>query len=299
MNAQHAHALQTDHASPSRPGTSVGNVDAELAYLGDFAARPIHYAMSPPPGEAWEQAVYEQRLVHIHNARLLDRPARLDTEGFALFPDPVGDLDFSDRDAVAHAYYPSIAALVKKAVSADRIYVFDHLVRRRETDRRALSFGRAADARMAASNGRIHNDYTENSGHRRMEQVMKDAGDTLGSGRFAILNAWRSIAGPVLDTPLAVCDARTVRAQDLICAEVRYPQRTGEIYVARHAPEHRWYYYSEMARDEVMVFKQYDSQCRGVPRFTLHGAFDHPHCPPDAPLRQSIEVRCLVVFDRA
>jgi len=39
---------------------------------------------------------------------------------------------------------------------------------------------------------------------------------------------WRSIAGPVLDTPLAVCDARSVAAGDLVVSEIRYPTRSGE-----------------------------------------------------------------------
>jgi hypothetical protein len=33
-----------------------------------------------------------------------------------------------------------------------------------------------------------------------------------------------------------------------------------------------------------------------VARFTPHSAFDLPDIPPDAPLRQSIEIRCLVTY---
>ena len=101
----------------------------------------------------------------------------------------------------------------------------------------------------------------------------------------------------MLDTPLAVCDARTVMARDLVNAEVRYPKRTGEIYLATHAATHRWSYFSRMDRHEALVFKQYDAQLGGVARFTPHAAFDHPLAPADAPLRESIEARCLVVFE--
>jgi hypothetical protein len=34
----------------------------------------------------------------------------------------------------------------------------------------------------------------------------------------------------------------------------------------------------------------------GVARFTPHSAFDLPDIPPDALLRQSIEIRCLVTY---
>lgn len=47
----------------------------------------------------------------------------------------------------------------------------------------------------------------------------------------------------------------------------------------------------------MLVFKQYDSRTDGVARFTPHAAFDLPDIPPEAPLRESIEIRCLVVYE--
>ena len=52
-----------------------------------------------------------------------------------------------------------------------------------------------------------------------------------------------------------------------------------------------------MDRHEALVFKQYDSQVSGVARFTPHAAFDHPDTLLDAPLRESIELRCLVIYE--
>jgi hypothetical protein len=115
--------------------------------------------------------------------------------------------------------------------------------------------------------------------------------------RYCIVNVWRSIAGPILDTPLAVCDSRTVMASQLHVSEVRYANRSGEIYLLSHSPYHRWFYFAEMDRHEALVFKQYDSQVSGVSRYTPHTAFDLPDIPSDAPLRESIEIRCLVVMD--
>lgn len=63
------------------------------------------------------------------------------------------------------------------------------------------------------------------------------------------------------------------------------------------APQHRWSYFSAMDRHEALVFKQFDAQVSGVARFTLHAAFDHPQAPTDAPCRESIELRCLVVYE--
>jgi hypothetical protein len=49
-----------------------------------------------------------------------------------------------------------------------------------------------------------------------------------------------------------------------------------------------------MTRDEVLIFKQFDSAAAA--RYTPHAAFEHPLAPPDAPPRVSIEIRCLLVY---
>jgi hypothetical protein len=59
---------------------------------------------------------------------------------------------------------------------------------------------------------------------------------------------------------------------------------------------HRWCYFSDMTRDEVLVFKAFDSdpsRASGVP----HVAFTDPTCPPDAPARESIDARFIAFFD--
>jgi hypothetical protein len=59
-----------------------------------------------------------------------------------------------------------------------------------------------------------------------------------------------------------------------VAAEIRYPERTGEIYLVRHAARHQWAYFPGMDRHEALIFKQYDSQINGTARFTPHSAFD-------------------------
>ncbi|MES2948611.1 MAG: CmcJ/NvfI family oxidoreductase [Pseudomonadota bacterium] len=288
--------------APHRVGTTAPsphnakNVIAGLSYLQPTTERPCSYAYEPPSGVPWENCAYEQRTMPINDARQAAQRADIDREGYALWDAPTAVKDFYDAEAIKAIYYPEARELALSATGASRAYVFDHLVRKREPDRAALSFGRASAKGPVATNGRIHNDYTESSGLRRLGLVLPYPEEAPHVRRFAIVNIWRSIKGPVLDTPLAVCDARTVMARDLVCSEVRYPRRTGEIYVALHSPLHRWSYYSEMDRHEALVFKQYDSQISGVARFTPHAAFDLPKPPPEAPLRESIELRCLVVY---
>lgn len=293
------HPLEHVRATPGPSHRKGRHVLARLNYLQPTAERPWSYACEPPPGTPWENCEYEARQMEIRDARLADRPPCIDREGFALWDAPTSVTDFLDTEAVRARYYPEAAELALAATGAMRAYVFDHLVRRREPDRAALTFGRHRANDVAAANGRIHNDYTEASGRKRLELVLDDPEAAARVRRFSIVNVWRSIKGPVLDTPLAVCDARTLTVSDLVVSDVRYPRRTGEIYVALHSPLHRWSYFSQMDRHEALVFKQYDSRVSGVARFTPHTAFDLPDIPVDAPLRESIELRCLVVYGDA
>ena len=86
------------------------------------------------------------------------------------------------------------------------------------------------------------------------------------------------------------------RPRDLIPAERRYPNRVGETYRVRYNPEHRWFYFPRMRRDEALVFKVFDSAKDGRARFTAHSSFVDPTTPPGAPARQSIEARTLAFF---
>ena len=58
----------------------------------------------------------------------------------------------------------------------------------------------------------------------------------------------------------------------------------------------RWYYAKRMKTDEVYVFVCYDSREDGRARFTPHTSFDDPTCPPDAPERESIEIRAYAFW---
>ena len=281
--------------NPPPDAQSCGTV-ARLNYLARGSIQPLSYACQPPAGTPWENSEYEARQVSICDGRYAASPPSIDREGFELWNAPSAVTDFLDEALVKTIYYAEAIDLALAVTGGSRAYVFDHLVRRREADRSALSFGRRGIDGVPAANGRIHNDYTEASGLRRLGLVVTDTQVKERVSRYSIVNVWRSIKGPVLDTPLAVCDARTLTAQDLVCGEVLYPNRTGEIYLATHSPHHRWSYFSKMDRHEALIFKQYDSQLSGVARFTPHAAFDLADVPADAPLRESIELRCLVLY---
>ena len=177
---------------------------------------------------------------------------------------------------------------MKKLTGADHVVIFDHTVRRRvpgEEDRRG-------DFRQPVA--RIHVDHTEWSGPQRVRDLLPDQAEALLRGRVQIINLWRPIRVPVFDAPLAVCDAGSVAPGDLVASDLIYPDRRGEIYSVRFSPAHQWFYVSRMEPDEALLLKCYDSETDGRARFAPHTAFLDPTSPPDAPPRESIELRTLV-----
>ena len=278
-------------AAPRLPG-----VTAELTYLEPTTERPYNYMYEPPAGTARQNCEYRGRPVWITDARAMASSLSIHVEGFELWDAPTVVSDFTDEETIRSRYYAEALELAKYVTGADHAYIFDHQVRRREAGRPTLTFGRQGDGSRPGAAGRIHNDYSESSGRKRFDILPLDEKVRATVQRFAVVNIWRSIGGKIVDTPLAVCDARSVSAQDLVAGDLRYRDRTGEAYLVLESPRHRWAYFSEMDRNEALVFKQYDSQVSGVARFTPHSAFDLRDIPSDAPLRQSIEIRCLVTY---
>src|SRR5262249_22715174 len=195
--------------------------------------------------------------------------------------------DFYDEDEVRRVYYPEMEALVKAESGASRVVVFDHTLRTANDAARE-----ARKIREVVS--RVHNDYTEWSGPQRVRDLLPDEAEALLARRFAIVQVWRPIRHPVETFPLAICDARSMSPKDLIVSERRYPNRVGQTYAITYNPDHHWYWFPQMRRDEAIVFKVYDSLKDGRARWTAHTAFADPTAPPNARRGEGIETRTLV-----
>jgi hypothetical protein len=83
---------------------------------------------------------------------------------------------------------------------------------------------------------------------------------------------------------------------DFVATDLKYRDRTGEVYSLAFNPNHRWFYFPRMERDEALLLKCYDSAEDGRARFTAHTGFDDPTSASDSAPRESIEVRTLVFF---
>ena len=267
----------------------IDSVEARVQYALPTPIKPFSYEYDPPPGMPRRSAEFHSSRILIRDARQLPVRASLDVQAFELRRQPTRVRDFYDPAEVDAVYNPEVEHLLKQATGASSILIFDHTVR-----------GNAAADRNGTAVKepvhRVHNDYTANSGLRRVRELLpRKTASRLLKHRVLEINAWRPIRGPLQTRPLAVIDASTMRPEDFIACDLIYRDRVGEIHYVAYSKRHGWYYYPDMQRDEVLLLKCFDSD-RQRGRTGAHAAFEHPHTPVDAFPRESIETRAFAFF---
>jgi len=275
-------------STESAPAGSPNQVNGVLNYLADRDQHPVSYNFKPPPGVPARTGAYTKFTVPIHSARVIMSELSLDRQGFAVTRQNTAVANFYDPEEVRRVYYPEVERMVREFTGAVKVHVFDHNVRSRPMAKRHEN-GAQEPVKVA------HNDYTLKSGPQRVRDLMGDEAEALLKDRFAVINVWRPIRGPVQESPLAVCDAQSMVQDDFVKHVLKYRDRDGEVYSVAYNPNHKWYYVPNQQKEEVLLLKCYDSDGRRA-RFTAHSAFADPSSPPDAAPRESVEVRTLVFF---
>ena len=264
----------------------VPSTTTRLLYLDDDSEPPISILTTHGDSTVESRGQYSLRDVSIHNARQLQRPASVDREGFEVCRLRSECESFYDEEQLRATYYPEVVALLKKRTGAGDVVVFDHNIRAE-----ANTPGRRAVAREPVH--LVHNDFTEWSGPARGERE-------LGAQRAASLlngiNVWRPIVRTVVSKPLALCDAQSLAASDLVPADMIYSNRTGSEYRSRYNQEHLWYYYPNLTTEELLLIKVCDTATDGRARYCLHSAFDDPSSPKTPAPRESVELRVMLFF---
>jgi hypothetical protein len=268
---------------------AAATIEATVNYLKDTGETPYTYSGGPGSTEVRSAGERDPRKVVMHNGRPEASRFVLDRDGFRFVNHDTKVKDFLDDAEVRRVYYAEMEALVKAEIGASRVVVFDHTLRTADDDFREK-------IKIREPVQRVHNDYTEWSGPQRVRDLLPNEADDLLKRRFAIVQVWRPIRLPVESFPLAICDASSMGTGELVISERRYPNRVGQTYAITYNPDHHWYWFPRMRRDEAIVFKVYDSLKDGRARWTAHTAFDDPTAAPDAKPRESIEIRTLAFF---
>lgn len=272
------------------PATAFVSVEAEVSYIVDDGVPPVRYVDWPEMEHENVKARYETKRVTIRNGRVADEEITLPTHGFAFVEHETKMKDFLDEEEILRVYYPETAAIIKAQSGAKRVLVFDHTLR-------TADLSRLAERWVREPVHACHNDYTEHSAPQRVRDILgeEEAEEPL-KHRYSIIQTWRSIAPQVESEPLALCDGRTIPEVGFIPNQRRYKHRIAETAHIAYSPEHRWFYFPLMQRNEAIVFKVFDTDPSAGVRFTAHTAFNDPNTAPDAKIRESIEMRALAFY---
>ncbi len=290
MNHNVSSALLT-----ARSPRSVTDISASLNFIRRQDSKPTFQSSALTGGAPKYFYDTEAHTVTISDMREIAEELSVDREGFELLRHKTAVKDLYDNDAVDQAYFPEIEALLRRKFGASQVVIFD-VTRRFEG-----GAGAKIPAGLRGPASQLHVDYTEKSGPQRVKDILGEeeaARLTAAGARIIQINVWRPIHGPVERSPLALADASSTRQEDLIATDQIFPDRVGEIYNVAHAPSQRWYYAPRMTANEVLLIKGWDSLDDGRARFTPHGAFHTPETRENAPARESIEVRTLVVIEK-
>jgi hypothetical protein len=259
---------------------------AMIAYAGRSLPRPRYHANDH------SRDVLDITLIEMEVTDARARAPTLDDAGFTLIAHRSAVADFADRAAVEAIHRGEIVALVQQLSGADLVLVGSPgILRFSERSPRSGVLDNSRPARFA------HVDVSDATAA-AFAQRAAPSGRALA--RFVHYNIWRALSAPPQDVPLAVCDARTVAAADLIAADAVFdspgqPEWSFEGLVLAYAPAHRWQWFPDMRRDEALIFKTHDSD-RSRAHCVPHVAFDHVGCPMHAPPRTSIEMRALALW---
>lgn len=271
-------------------------VQSRLNYIGPMTDRPRYYADDC----SRDVLTLDPRVIEVEDARFRAQPHSLAQAGFALLPHKSAVSDFHNPAEVIRVYRLETERLLRELTGADDVVLSARPVRR-------YAHG-APDSIRLTNSGRLYNSRPGHFVHVDISNVAaaafanrwraKDHDRPLR--RFAHYNVWRVFSPPPQDFPLAVCDSRGVSASDLVEADAMMdipgkPESSYEGLVVRYNPRHRWSYFSNMNRDEVLVFKTHDSDA-GQPNHVPHATFSDPTCPAGVAPRASVEMRGIAYW---
>lgn len=284
------------------------SVKTELNYMRDDGpgGRPYYY-MNGPTEEDTKKYGHTKQMggipvpveVTVHDARER-KDLTLDKNAFQMieWDTAMSTEDFYDTSGkIAQTYYPEMSELLKKATGAEHVLVFHHQVRNQAKSNATAATGTSSSVQPYAF--AIHSDSHPQAAKELFCTMVKAQDPKYRKGRFLYINAWRNISDePIVNDCLAVCDETSLVApDDYLVSDLFDPSYKLQQYKLElsNSSRHRWYYYPNMKKNEVLLFKQWDSDPELSGRLCFHTAFHLDGAPSDPP-RQSIEARGIAFF---
>jgi hypothetical protein len=276
----------------------VTSVPGELQYLAPGSTVLRRFTA---PGASINTGSYESHTVQVHNGRPLQDGFRMDIHGFEIVAHRSAVGDFTDKSEVDAVYVPEVVEFIKERTGADEV------VSRGAVLRRSAAPAEHASQPQAAL---VHIDYGPEGAEMTAARVYAEQfPDGPGYRRALATSFWRVFSPPPQDWPLALCDFRSLRDDEGLANQLYFVDRIPDDPLAAvvdeskmitsgseflFSPDHDWWYFPDMTRDEILFFVFHDSDHSRAWR-VLHSAFRDPTAVGAVP-RHSIEVRSFAFF---
>ena len=272
-----------------------GDIEAVLHFYNQppDGSHPM-FVVTDPSGAGEKNYSHDPRKVLIRDMRGREDQFTLSCHSFTTVSNVLTSrIDFNNNSDVHDLYKSLVETLVlQKIPEATRIVVFDITIRKAETTEKLLRPVR-----------KVHIDQSPRGAwHRAQRHLARPEADQVlrGKLRFRIINVWKPLVDIVADHPLALAESTTVREEDLIKVPHVYPDFVGETYAVKFGTEQRFWYWSNMVKDEALLFQCFDSLGLGDKRHMhsarcAHASFALQAADAEGGSRESVEARCLVL----
>jgi hypothetical protein len=277
---------------------------------GDFKTRRYVRA-----GAEINVGTYSDHRVIVRDGTPIRDHFELDVHGFRIATQPTAVKDFHDKAEVDRIYEAEVERHVQALTGADKVVARGWMVRTsadltQRAQEKHENYSHSGGVQPPA--GEAHVDTNTPTARRMAEfTYKKHFPDGPGFKRFLVSSYWRTFSPPPQDVPLAICDGRTSFAGEeksntlfivdefpegeALTAPVEGEEAMIAATIFSHSPAMRWWYFSNMTCDDVLLFKFHDSDHSHTWRCP-HTAFHDPSFP-DANIRESIEVRSVAFWE--
>ena len=274
------------------------SVPGELHYLSPESTVLRRFTA---PGASVNTGRYDSHTVPIRNGRPLQDSFRIDVHGFEIVRHCSAVTDFTDKTEVDAVYLPEVIEFIKARTGADDVASRGFVLRRAAAPAEHASQPQAA---------LVHIDYGPDGAPMSAARAYAEHfPDGPGYRRALATSVWRVFSPPPQDWPLALCDFRSVRDDEGLSNQLYFVDRVPDDPVTEvvdeskmitsgsefhYSPDHEWWYFPDMTRDELLFFVFHDSDHSRAWR-VVHTAFRDPTVETAVP-RHSIEIRTFAFF---
>ncbi|KAH8820809.1 methyltransferase [Xylogone sp. PMI_703] len=254
------------------------------------------YTLRYTPEDGFPQTNVKRTLhgLQFHNMRL-EKNLQYEKCGFkvANLESQMTYEDYNDNEKIETIHQREVEACVREALNASSADVLDYVVRRRH-ESWPIATGNTYSSQQPAS--AAHIDHTYDAGCKIIRDTYPDQAERLLEGRWQCVNVWHPLQGPLVDWPLAMCDAETVDFEhDTMSGDVVDRDAVFENTQVHYNPAQKWYYLPNQLPSELLIFKNADSESiSGASPGVPHASFDNPLTKESDLRRESIELRVLV-----